>query len=47
MRYQSSLIVVSDMERSKAFYKKYLGLDVMTDFGANVTLTGCLCLSII
>jgi catechol 2,3-dioxygenase-like lactoylglutathione lyase family enzyme len=28
------------MERSKAFYKKYLGLEVEVDFGANVTLTG-------
>lgn len=34
------LIAVSDIERSKAFYKKYLGLDVVTDFGANATLTG-------
>jgi catechol 2,3-dioxygenase-like lactoylglutathione lyase family enzyme len=39
MRYQSPLIVVSDVERSKAFYKRYLGLDVAADFGANVTLT--------
>jgi len=28
------------LEHSKAFYKKYLGLDVVADFGANVTLTG-------
>lgn len=28
------------MERSKAFYKKYLGLGVEVDFGANVTLAG-------
>ncbi|GHV17941.1 glyoxalase [Clostridia bacterium] len=40
MKYQSTLIVVSDIERSKAFYKKYLGLDVAVDFGANVTLSG-------
>lgn len=40
MKYQAPLIVVTDMERSKAFYKKYLGLDVIVDFGANVTLTG-------
>jgi len=40
VEYRSPLIVVSDMERSKAFYQKYLGLDVKADFGANVTLTG-------
>ncbi|HWP80037.1 MAG TPA: VOC family protein [Candidatus Acidoferrum sp.] len=40
MRYESPLIAVTDMERSKAFYKKYLDLDVTIDFGANVTLTG-------
>ena len=40
MKYQLPLIVVSDLERSKAFYKKHLGLDVEVDFGANVTLTG-------
>ncbi|GHU66198.1 glyoxalase [Clostridia bacterium] len=34
------LFVVKDMERSKAFYKKYLGLEVEVDWGANVTLTG-------
>ena len=40
MKYKSPLIAVTDMERSKAFYKKYLCLDVEVDFGANVTLTG-------
>ena len=40
MKYKSPLIAVTNMERSKAFYKKYLGLDVEVDFGANVTLTG-------
>ena len=40
MVYKSPLIVVSDLERSKAFYRKYLNLDVEVDFGANVTLTG-------
>ncbi|MGX8700701.1 VOC family protein [Caproiciproducens sp.] len=35
---------LSDLERSKTFYKKYLGLDVVTDYGANVTLTGGLAL---
>ena len=32
------------MERSKAFYREVLGLHVVMDFGANVTLTGGLCL---
>ena len=44
MKYISPLIAVTDMECSKAFYKKYLGLDVEVDFGANVTLTGGLSL---
>jgi catechol 2,3-dioxygenase-like lactoylglutathione lyase family enzyme len=40
MKYTSTLIVVKDMERAKQFYKDVLGLDVIVDFGANVTLTG-------
>ena len=44
MKFMNTLIAVSDLERSKAFYKKHLGLDVLTDFGANVTLTGGLSL---
>jgi len=44
MKFISSLIAVTDMERSKAFYKDYLGLEVEVDFGANVTLTGGLSL---
>ncbi|MCL2766713.1 MAG: glyoxalase [Peptococcaceae bacterium] len=37
---QAQIIVVTDMERSIAFYKKYLNLDVEADDGDNVTLTG-------
>ena len=44
MKYISPLIAVTDMESSKAFYKKYLGLDVVHDYGANVVLTGGLSL---
>ena len=44
MKYETSLIAVTNMECSKAFYKKYLGLDVEVDFGANVTLKGRLSL---
>jgi len=40
MRYISTMLVVKDLEQSKAFYKKHLGQEVITDFGANVTLTG-------
>lgn len=40
MRYTSTLIAVSDLEKSKQFYHDVLGLDVIADFGANVTLTG-------
>lgn len=40
MRYTATLLAVRDMERSKRFYYEILGLEVVTDFGANVTLTG-------
>ena len=40
MKFKSSLLVVTDMEESKKFYKDVLGLRVIMDFGANVTLTG-------
>lgn len=40
MRYTSTLIAVEDIEKSKQFYHGVLGLDVVADFGANVTLTG-------
>ena len=44
MQFKNPLLVVSDMEKSKKFYKDVLGLDIILDFGANVTLTGGLCL---
>ena len=40
MKYECTLIAVSDMERSKRFYHDILGLDVTLDLGANVTLAG-------
>lgn len=40
MKFSNSLIVVSNMEKSKRFYYEVLGLRVVVDFGANVTLTG-------
>ena len=44
MRLKNFLLVVEDIERSKAFYKEFLGLDVITDFGTNVILTSGLVL---
>lgn len=40
MKYISTLLVVKNMEKAKQFYREVLGLDVIADFGANVTLTG-------
>ena len=39
MRLKNTLIVVEDIERSKAFYRELFGLSVVTDFGDNVILT--------
>lgn len=44
MKMKNPMIVVEDMERSVKFYKEVLGLRVIMDFGANVTLTGGMCL---
>lgn len=44
MKFKSTLLAVSDIEKSVKFYKTVLGLHVTADFGANVTLTGGLCL---
>ena len=40
IKYTSTLIAVSDMEKSKQFYHDVLGMNVVADFGANVTLEG-------
>lgn len=40
MKYISTLIAVSDMKKSKQFYYDVLGMKVVADFGANVTLDG-------
>lgn len=39
MRLKNVLIVVKDMDRSKAFYKELFGLDVILDQDGNVILT--------
>ena len=40
MKFRSTLIAVKDMSISKQFYHDVLGLNVVADFGANVTLDG-------
>ena len=40
MKYTSTLIAVKDMVKSKQFYHDVLGLNVVADFGTNVTLDG-------
>ena len=37
-KYTSTLIAVSDIEKSKQFYHDVLGMNVVADFGANVTM---------
>ncbi len=40
MKFSAPLLVVKDLERSRAFYREVLGLRVISDFGANITFTG-------
>lgn len=44
MTLKNPMIVVTDIDKSVEFYKIVLGLEVITDFGANKTLTGSLVL---
>ena len=44
MKLKNPMLVVADMEKSVAFYKRVLGLRVVMDFGANKVLTGGLSL---
>lgn len=39
MKLKNILIIVKDIELSKAFYKELFGLHVVTDFGKNVILS--------
>lgn len=39
MNLRNILFVVSDIEKSKAFYKDFFGLQIVADFGENVILT--------
>lgn len=40
MNYMSALLAVGDIAASKRFYHDVMGMDVISDFGANITLTG-------
>ena len=40
MRHAATLIAVRSLEESVGFYREVLGLEVVQDFGANVSLTG-------
>lgn len=40
MKFVSVLIAVKDMSASKRFYRELFGLEVVSDFGANVVLEG-------
>ena len=44
MKLKNPLLVVTDIDKSVEFYKNVLGLHKIMDFGANVTLTGGVCL---
>ena len=44
MKLKNPMLVVTNMDRSVAFYQAVLGLHVVLDFGANKTLTGGLAL---
>ena len=40
MKYTCTLIAVRNIEKAKQFYHDVLGLEILVDFEANVTLTG-------
>ncbi|KAF1297200.1 glyoxalase [Enterococcus sp. JM4C] len=44
MKYKGPMLVVKDIEQSKAFYTKILQVRVISDLGDNATLTGGLSL---
>ena len=44
MKMKNPMLIVTDIDKSVEFYKEVLGLRVVTDFGANKTLTGGLVL---
>lgn len=44
MKYMGTLIAVTDLKKSKRFYRDVLGLKITTDYGPNVTFNGCIVL---
>ena len=40
MKFKNPMLVVTDIEAAKAFYKDVLGLRTIADLGANATLSG-------
>ncbi len=44
MKFENPMLVVTDIDKTVAFYEKVLGLQVIMDFGANKTLAGGLAL---
>ena len=44
MKFKCPLLAVSDIDKSVEFYRNVFGLEVISDFGANKTLTGGLVL---
>ncbi|WMJ82695.1 VOC family protein [Oscillospiraceae bacterium LTW-04] len=44
MKYECTLLAVSDMVRAKQFYCQLLGMEVTADFGANITLSNVISL---
>ncbi len=40
MKFVSTMLVVSNIDKAVDFYKNVLGLEIVADFGANKTLTG-------
>lgn len=40
MKFRGPMLVVKDIEKSKAFYTQIIGVRVIADLGENVTLTG-------
>lgn len=40
MKYKGTMLVVKNIEKSKEFYTKVLGVRVISDYGENATFTG-------
>lgn len=47
MKYMGTLIAVTNLEKSKKFYRDVLGLTITTEHGPNVTFNGCIVLHVL